>query len=80
MPMILPADDYAAMLTAADAAGSTRVRARVSWLIANRSADAPPATSIRPGTFLARLRCSPPPCVELWAASDADLSSDWEVG
>lgn len=80
MPVILPAADYTAMLAAADAAGTSQVRARVSWLRAHRTAEAPPETSIRPGVFLARLRCDPPPCVELWAVADDAIATDWEVG
>jgi hypothetical protein len=70
---------YPTLLAAADAAGATSVRARVSWLRANLGTQAPPAISIQPGCRVALLRCNPPPCVELWAVADADLASDWET-
>lgn len=78
--MILSDPDlYPAMLAAADAAGSSVVHARVSWLWAHLGSHAPPAVSVKPGCRVALLRCDPAPCVELWAVADSDLSSDWEV-
>lgn len=70
---------YPAMLAAADAAGSSVIHARLSWLRAHLGEGAPPAISVRPGCRVALLRCTPAPCVELWAVADGDLSSDWEV-
>lgn len=79
MPMILSPETYAAMLAEADAAGATMIHARASWIIANKTSVSPPATAVTPGYRIALLRCSPPPCVELWAVADGDISSDWEV-
>lgn len=69
-----------AMLTAADAAGSSRINARQSWMVEQRTSDLPPVTVLRPGVLFAKLRCDPPPCVELWIVADDAITTDWEVG
>ena len=79
MPVILTGSLYDDLLTAADAAGATRVNARASWVRQNLVADTLRADSIRPPCKVAKLRCNPPPCVELWAVLDDALSADWEV-
>lgn len=81
MPVIVSDPDlYPAMLSAADAAGSIVIHARVSWLRSQLGEEAPPVTSVRAGCRVAMLRCSPPPCVELWAVGDDEIASDWVVG
>lgn len=80
MPRILPDAVYEAMLTAADSAGSSEIRARASFVRDNLTPGTLPLRSIRPGTFPASLRCDPPPCVLLHVVGDSDLASDWEVG
>jgi len=79
MPRILPDALYDAMLTAADTAGASEVRARASFVRENLVEGTLPVRSIRPGTFPASLRCDPPPCVRLRIVADDAIGSDWEV-
>lgn len=79
MPRILPDSIYDAMLSAADAAGATEVRARATFVRENLTDGTLPVRSIRPGTYPATLRCDPPPCVRLAIVADSAISSDWEA-
>lgn len=80
MPVIVSDPDlYPAMLTAADAASASVIHARVSWLRSQLGESAPPAISVRAGCRVAYLRCTPAPCIELWAVADDSIASDWVV-
>jgi hypothetical protein len=76
---ILPDPIYDAMIAAADAAGSSVIQARVSYVRAHLLPGTLPSRAIRVGTEPALLRCDPPPCIRLQVVADGDLSSDWEV-
>lgn len=75
---ILPRETYREMLAAADAAGLTRIRCRISWY-KRTATEIGLRGLIRPNTKVAQWRCKVGPCVELWVVADADAAADWEA-
>lgn len=70
---------YAELTAAADSAGANRIYARLSWVREQVNHPLVHPRFIQPGDRVAMLRCSPPPCIELWAVPDYELSSEWEA-
>lgn len=79
---ILPDADRDAMLAAADSAKATRILAKISWLQGKLiPANMPfPCERVRAESQVALMRCTPGPCVELWAVHDWTISENWRVG
>lgn len=76
---LLPSTITGEMIAAADAAGASEVRVRLSYLLAHMEPGVQPRSALEPGQVTAYLRCSPPPCMPLRISADADLAADWEV-
>lgn len=70
---------YAELTAVADSAAATRVLARLTWLREQVNHPLVHPRFIQAGDRVAMLRCSPSPCIELWAVADSELPTDWRV-